>query len=396
MLLEVSIPEDSTPGSKITVQCPNGKFFEFIIPDSVKPGDVVNVLVPDTVQQRSNEEASEAVHNSGTSEGSSTLPGRAAVGATATDVKKYVSRGSAIVAGAVVGTLIVGPIVTGIVVVGALAYSAHHDKKRRERVAATTAAANRISEDDNNISELEVSSSGSNNGDIEVSSSSSVREQQIAETFSGMADGFCANISALDERIGVSRITLKAITKAQEIDERAKLSETVTNSIRGINERYDVSGAVVRGYDQLQDFDNRNRISERVGSVGSSLLGCMDTVERRYDLTNNVVSALTSGATVVASGIAYAVPAAAATTTGDVPMDRSLDPAEPTAEPAAVPPPPPSPASDAGATTTAAAAATEGVPANASEVSTDPSTNTVDDTKSSCRDSETPLVEKKL
>ena len=47
VLLEVTIPEGSHQGSKITVQCPNGKYFEFIVPDNVNPGDVVNVLVPD-------------------------------------------------------------------------------------------------------------------------------------------------------------------------------------------------------------------------------------------------------------------------------------------------------------------------------------------------------------
>lgn len=50
MTLEVTIPENSTPGETITVQCPDSNYVQFVTPQHVIPGDTVHVTVSDTTR----------------------------------------------------------------------------------------------------------------------------------------------------------------------------------------------------------------------------------------------------------------------------------------------------------------------------------------------------------
>jgi uncharacterized membrane protein len=54
--LEVTIPENSTAGDRITIQCPNDTFVQFVTPANVVPGDTVHVTVSDsTAAEEGNE-----------------------------------------------------------------------------------------------------------------------------------------------------------------------------------------------------------------------------------------------------------------------------------------------------------------------------------------------------
>lgn len=48
LTLEVTIPENSVAGDKITIQCPDNNFVEFVAPENVVAGDTVHVMVGDT------------------------------------------------------------------------------------------------------------------------------------------------------------------------------------------------------------------------------------------------------------------------------------------------------------------------------------------------------------
>ena len=45
VMLEVTIPKNSVAGDRITVQCPDHNFVEFVTPNNVAPGDTVHVMV---------------------------------------------------------------------------------------------------------------------------------------------------------------------------------------------------------------------------------------------------------------------------------------------------------------------------------------------------------------
>ena len=113
-----------------------------------------------------------------------------------------------------IGTIVVGPILTGVLVVGALAYTAHHDKMRKRQEESWAAAERTVSEQESgqltpSASAAAIAEGGSSGG------GENTRERQITDTFTRAADGFCTGVAALDERVGVSRATLTAITKAQ-------------------------------------------------------------------------------------------------------------------------------------------------------------------------------------
>ena len=47
LMVEVQIPENSVPGDKITVQCPDSNYIQFVTPENVVPGDTIRVVVGD-------------------------------------------------------------------------------------------------------------------------------------------------------------------------------------------------------------------------------------------------------------------------------------------------------------------------------------------------------------
>lgn len=48
LTLEVTIPENSVAGDKITIQCPDHNYVEFVTPANVVAGDTVHVMVADS------------------------------------------------------------------------------------------------------------------------------------------------------------------------------------------------------------------------------------------------------------------------------------------------------------------------------------------------------------
>ena len=50
MTLEVTIPESSSAGDKITIECPNKSYVQFVTPENVVAGDTVHVVVNESGQ----------------------------------------------------------------------------------------------------------------------------------------------------------------------------------------------------------------------------------------------------------------------------------------------------------------------------------------------------------
>jgi hypothetical protein len=55
--LEVTIPENSAAGERITIQCPDNTFVQFFTPDNVVAGDTVHVTVSDSSVTESGNES---------------------------------------------------------------------------------------------------------------------------------------------------------------------------------------------------------------------------------------------------------------------------------------------------------------------------------------------------
>lgn len=52
LTLEVTIPENSVAGDKITIQCPDSNYVEFVAPPNISPGDTVHVMVTDSEESQ--------------------------------------------------------------------------------------------------------------------------------------------------------------------------------------------------------------------------------------------------------------------------------------------------------------------------------------------------------
>lgn len=50
LTLEVTIPENSEAGDRITIQCPDDSYVAFVTPDNVVPGDTVHVMINDSTE----------------------------------------------------------------------------------------------------------------------------------------------------------------------------------------------------------------------------------------------------------------------------------------------------------------------------------------------------------
>lgn len=69
LTLEVTIPENSVPGDKITIQCPDHNYVEFVTPANVVAGDTVHVMVADskdiesTTEHKDSNESTDSAEN---------------------------------------------------------------------------------------------------------------------------------------------------------------------------------------------------------------------------------------------------------------------------------------------------------------------------------------------
>lgn len=141
------------------------------------------------------------------------------------------------------------------------------------------------------------------------------REQKIAASLIKTADYIADKWCALDERFAISGSTLKALATVQEMDERNKISETVVTKVKAFDERYQVSekagNAVTATITKVQELDESCKISEnafiagnRIALAGSSLVGCVGDIERRYDVTTRITTALIFAMSTVSDTIA--------------------------------------------------------------------------------------------
>jgi hypothetical protein len=113
VVISVTIPNGVLPGQPLNVQAPDGRMFQIIVPQDVRAGQTINVVVDNSAQSGS----STTMAAGGGSSSAMSMPpvnptdprsNRAAIGAAA--------------AAAVAGTLIIGP-VTGVCVAGAALYA---------------------------------------------------------------------------------------------------------------------------------------------------------------------------------------------------------------------------------------------------------------------------------
>mmetsp|Transcript_36996 Transcript_36996/g.73618 ORF Transcript_36996/g.73618 Transcript_36996/m.73618 type:complete len:371 (+) Transcript_36996:9-1121(+) len=266
LTLEVIIPENSTPGETITVQCPdNNNFVQFETPHHVVPGDTVHIEVSDSTEQNKQDSVETANY-----------------------------RGvAAITTGVLVSAIFIGPIITGALVVGIVVAAAQrvkggqkpsHEVTEEDRMEGGTAT----HEDSQEIDP--------DRPNAAPADTLKTREQKIATAVVKTTDYIAEKWSAVDERFAISGSTLKAIATLQEMDERNKISDTVITSIKSFDEKYQLShtagSAVTNTVSKVQEWDESCKLSENVSSAGSNLATCLVDFERHYDISSRISAAL--------------------------------------------------------------------------------------------------------
>eukprot|EP01038_Epipyxis_sp_PR26KG_P010464 gene10464-14055_t len=264
LLLEVCIPEGAVSGSKITVQDPHDRFFEITVPDSAKPGDTINVLIP---ALKINDDTNVSLGESDElveEKLSTSVP---------------LSRGgmaAAAVTGVVIGTLVVGPVLTGLVVIG-VALASHERNKTREF------------RDDSVIGKLS-------------SQVKSIDEKhQITATVAAVSQQTVENLNKIDQKYEItaktSAIASNVADTVKDIDSKyeisattSKLAGSVTEKVIEIDTKYEISSTaskvVASGVEKINDM----KISENLSALSTNALTTAKEIDSKYDVTNKLNS----------------------------------------------------------------------------------------------------------
>ncbi len=274
ILLEVSVPENATPLSTVTVQAPDGRFFEIVLPDRVEPGDVITVLIPTATEVKT---SSTPVVSSEQFDVSDDIPN--AKNATSMTY----SKAAALTAGVVVGTLVVGPILTGIAVVGGV-IAVKSINKRREQ----TGSAHEVDD---------------------ISEENPPAEPTIFDKFNSRAKEIDEKnkISETVNKVGqqVTVATGKLLQSAKELDEKNKISETVITSVTDFDQKYEISAtasrAVNAGITRAKDFDNEHKVSEKVSEAGAQAVAAAKEFDQKYEVSATLSKTFSSGVASFAS-----------------------------------------------------------------------------------------------
>mmetsp|Transcript_59020 Transcript_59020/g.120921 ORF Transcript_59020/g.120921 Transcript_59020/m.120921 type:complete len:344 (+) Transcript_59020:52-1083(+) len=263
ILVEVTIPENSVAGDKITVECPDSKLVEFVTPDNAAPGDTVHVMV--------NNHTEEAVK---------------ADSKDSSDKKSGYGGVAAVTTGVLVGALVLGPIITSAVVVGVVVCAVQ--RKSTKSAEATTEEAAVGTDEEQPTGEAGEEAKG----DEEEES----REQKIANSFRKVSHDAFEQWSQVDDRFGISESTIQAIANVQEFDERNKISSSVVGTATAINEKYDITGntarAITTGVDKVRELDASCHLTENATNAGTQMVSCVQDYDRTYSLTTRLTTAI--------------------------------------------------------------------------------------------------------
>lgn len=162
-----------------------------------------------------------------------------------------------------VGSLVVGPILTGIVVVGAVVASStlkHHAQADGEAPGEPTLLG-KMSSRANELDE----------------------QNHISETVKKVGAQAHSCIVEIDQELGVSAATGRAIVRAKQIDEQNKISETVTK-------------AVSAGVDRAREFDQEHKVSEKVAEAGAQAVQAARELDAKYEVSAHISNAFALGA----------------------------------------------------------------------------------------------------
>jgi len=268
LMVEVTIPDNSVAGDKITVQCPDNNYLEFTTPENVAPGDVVHVQVPSGEESESK---------------------------SSTVVKEY-GGVAAVTTGVVASAFVVGPLITGILVIGIVAASQRAKVKQDAEGSEESKSGEGVAAD-----KMDPEAPG------EIIAEPVTREEKIARNVRD-ATGFAfEKWSEFDNKLGISANTLKALATAQEIDERNRISATVVTGVKTIDEKYAISSTtkhvVASGYAKAQELDATCKLTENVGRAGTQFVTCVQDVDRQYSVTDRITTAFILGCSMIAAQV---------------------------------------------------------------------------------------------
>lgn len=189
-----------------------------------------------------------------------------------------------------------GPLITGIAVMGIMVCAIQRDKQKKSTAV-------------NNEQELEQLEEGratnpeDSSSNPEAVASEDVRpltrEEKIAASLAQATDTVVDTVSRLDEKLGISANTLRAIAAVQEMDERNKVTETIATRVKTFDQQYHISESATHAVNvtvtTARDIEERCKITENVSFASDQVVSCVHEVDRRYDLSSRITTALVYG-----------------------------------------------------------------------------------------------------
>lgn len=223
--------------------------------------------------------------------------------------------------------LVVAPVVTGILVVGMAVCAAQRSRAKTAAVVPSVEDRMEGGTDLESSIPIEQPVLGIKEPDS--------REDKIAAALVKTVDYITDRWCALDDRFAISTTTLRTLASVQEMDERNKVSETVVTKLKEFDEKYQVvetAGVMVTAtVTKAHELDAACNLSENALIAGNNLaiaghntISCICDLERRYDISTRITTALVFAMATVTTAIsAYmnrlTAPAAPATPTdGDL------------------------------------------------------------------------------
>jgi len=252
MVLQVTLPPDSVCGQLVTVSSPDGRLFEISVPEGVRPGDKINVVVqkqtsqhdkvPSAPEDNSRSDASAPpigeghgnVNNYRSNEEEINEGNEASGEESHTDPRSVAAASGATVGGIIVGCILLGPVV-GTVVGGTLiGASTLYASQRSDGVGETLRYGGAITADAASFTYRKA------------------KEYKVVET--------------------VKETTSTLFSAANEVNREYKITDTIKstassayNGIKDVNEQHDITGKISGAFtatgQRLSEIDNTYNVS---------------------------------------------------------------------------------------------------------------------------------------
>jgi len=237
MVLQVTLPPDSVCGQLVTVSSPDGRLFEISVPDGMRPGDKINVVVQK--QADGNKVPSSPAEENTNSSASAPPLNESENSEESTDPRSVAAASGATVGGIIVGCILLGPVV-GTVVGGTL-------------IGAGTLVA---SQRNDGVGET-LRYGGAITADAASYTYRKAKEYKVVET--------------------VKETTSTLFSAANEVNREYKITDTLKstassayNGIKDANEQHDITGKISGAFtatsNKVSEIDNDYNISENLAT----------------------------------------------------------------------------------------------------------------------------------